>query len=218
MTGRTSHIARATEQLAPRKRACPVEKPAGEPTDSGFAEARQNGTGPQCRRPRPPSQEPLTLTLPPAPTPTPTPSPSGAVLSASVLSDSTWAGGFCRSFKVANSGSATSTGWRLTFTLPSTVAITQSWSGSATRSGNTVTVTPEAWAAKVAPGSGSASFGFCASGNGEPTAVAVREVASSTATVASAASRSSARSRARLKAKRIQQARRHNSLRRKARH
>jgi hypothetical protein len=132
-----------------------------------------------------------------------------------VLKDSTWAGGFCRSFKVANSGIVTSTGWKLTFTLPSTVAITQSWSGSATRSGNTVTVTPETWAAKVAPGPGAASFGFCASGTGEPSAVSVTEVASTTA-VAATRSKSTAKSRATLKAKKIRQARKQNVLRSRA--
>ena len=129
-----------------------------------------------------------------------------------MLKDSTWASGFCRSFKVANSGTATSTGWKLTFTLPSTVAITQSWSGSVSRSGNTVTVRPEAWAAKVAPGPGAASFGFCASGSGEPSAVSVTEMASTTA-VAATRSKSTAKSRAIVKAKKIRQARAQSALR-----
>ncbi|MCX6385468.1 MAG: cellulose binding domain-containing protein [Solirubrobacterales bacterium] len=138
--------------------------------------------------------------------PTPTPTPGTAVLTAAVTKDSTWATGFCRSFKITNSGTKASANWKLTFTLPSTVRITDSWSGSAVRSGNVVTVTAPNWAASVAPGASVVAFGFCASGIGEPTALAVAETASLTATTASR-SRSAAKSRAAIKAKKIRNAR-----------
>ena len=58
----------------------------------------------------------------PAPTPTPTPEPTPAPtpetteLTATVTKDSTWTGGLCRSFKIANSGGKSSTNWKLIFT------------------------------------------------------------------------------------------------------
>ncbi len=107
---------------------------------------------------------------------TPTPAPSGAVLAATVSSDSTWAGGFCRSFTVRNAGTAASSNWTLRFTLPSTATITDSWSGTAVRSGTSVAVTPADWSKVVQPGASTASYGFCASGTGEPSAISVGQV------------------------------------------
>jgi len=129
-----------------------------------------------------------------------------AKLTATVTKDSTWTGGFCRSFKITNSGGKSSTNWKLTFTLPSSVKITDSWSGTATRSGNVVTVTAPSWAASIAPGTSVAAFGFCASGTGEPTAISVAEVASTTTAAAAARSRTTARARAVEKAKKIRRA------------
>jgi hypothetical protein len=123
-----------------------------------------------------------------------------------VIKDSTWASGFCRSFKIANSGGKSSTNWKLTFTLPSSVKITDSWSGTATRSGNVVTVMAPSWAASVAPGTNVAAFGFCASGAGEPSAISVAEVASVTTASAASRSRTTARARAAEKAKKIRRA------------
>ncbi|MEI7438593.1 MAG: cellulose binding domain-containing protein, partial [Thermoleophilia bacterium] len=143
----------------------------------------------------------------PTPTPTPTPVPGTAKLAATVTKDSTWTGGFCRTFKLTNSGSKSSTNWKLTFTLPTSVKITDTWSGTATRSGNVVTVTAPSWAATVAPGTSMMAFGFCASGTGEPSAISVIEVATSTTAVATARSRTTAGARAAEKAAKIRHAR-----------
>jgi len=89
------------------------------------------------------------------------------------LADSTWQGGYCRSTAVKNTGSTAINTWKLQFQLPATAVISQSWSGALTRVGTTVTVTPEAWAAKIAPGQTVTSFGFCVNGSGEPTAATV---------------------------------------------
>ncbi|MEI6625233.1 MAG: cellulose binding domain-containing protein, partial [Thermoleophilia bacterium] len=118
-----------------------------------------------------------------------------------VVKDSTWAAGFCRSFTIANAGTRSSTNWKLVFTLPSTVKITDSWNGTLTRNGNVVTVAAPGWAAAVAPRTSVAAFGFCATGTGEPTAISVTEVASTTTAVATARSGSIAPAKLRARAK-----------------
>ena len=128
-------------------------------------------------------------------------------LTATVKKDSTWNSGFCRSFTIANTGTRSSTNWRLTFTLPSSVRITDSWNGTVTRSGNVVTVTAPGWAASVAPRTSVAAFGFCATGTGEPTAIGVTEITTATTAVAAARSGKATQVRAVDKAKRIRQAR-----------
>jgi endoglucanase len=143
----------------------------------------------------------------PAPTPAPTPAPGTVVLKATVKKDSTWNGGLCRSFTITNTGTRASTNWKLRFTLPASVKITDSWSGTASRSGNVVTVTAPSWAASVAPRTSVAAFGFCATGTGEPTAIGVTEVATTTTAVAPARSGKATQTRAVDKAKRIRHAR-----------
>jgi hypothetical protein len=57
--------------------------------------------------------------------------------------------------------------------MPTGSAITSSWSGTAVRSADVVTVTPPDWAGRIAAGARSTSFGFCASGTGDVTQVSV---------------------------------------------
>ena len=121
-----------------------------------------------------------------------------------MIKDSTWTGGYCRSFKVANTGTATSRSWKLVFTLPTAVKITQSWSGTVSRSGNTVTVLAPSWAGAVAPSGNVTAFGFCATGSGEPSAISVTEVAPTGATAAARSKQSRAKAIARA---RVEQAR-----------
>ncbi|MFZ9668951.1 MAG: cellulose binding domain-containing protein [Solirubrobacterales bacterium] len=78
---------------------------------------------------------------------------------------------------MANSGTASSRSWRLAFTLPGDVVVTESWSGSMTRSGNTVTVLAPSWGGVIDPGKSATVFGFCARGRGEPSSLNVTEVA-----------------------------------------
>ena len=85
--------------------------------------------------------------------------------------DSTWDTGYCRSFTVRNAGTSEVASWRLGFTLPADAAIRDSWNGTIARSGNQVTVTPAAWASRIAPGASVSAFGFCAAGTTEPAGV-----------------------------------------------
>jgi len=131
------------------------------------------------------------------------------------MKNATWEGGFCRSFKIANTGTSSSRNWKLTFKLPSSVRITDRWSGKAGRSGKVVTVIAPGWAAVVAPGRKVVAFGFCASGSGEPSAVSVAEVASTDSRPAASRAHLKARSRAAHKAakKKIRRAK-HRAARR----
>jgi hypothetical protein len=128
-------------------------------------------------------------------------------LAATVTKDATWNGGFCRTFRITNSGSKASTNWKLTFTLPASVKITDTWSGTATRSGNVVTVTVPSWAATVAPGTSMMAFGFCASGTGAPSAISITQAGTSATAVATARSRTTTGARAAEKAAKIRHAR-----------
>ncbi|CAB4681123.1 unannotated protein [freshwater metagenome] len=117
-------------------------------------------------------------TVTPTPTPTPTPTAStGSVIAVTMVKDSTWDGGYCRSVQTKNTGSQAINGWALRFSLPTSAVISQSWSGTLTRSGTAVTVNPAAWAAQLAPGQTVTSFGFCvttssnANGAAEPAEV-----------------------------------------------
>ena len=103
----------------------------------------------------------ITSALTPTITASPT-SPSTSIIAVTLVKDSTWDGGYCRSVQVENTGSQAIAGWTLRFTLPTSVTISQSWSGMLVRSGTAVTVTPPSWAAQVAPGQTVTSFGFCA--------------------------------------------------------
>ncbi|MBE1588727.1 PQQ-dependent sugar dehydrogenase [Nonomuraea angiospora] len=63
---------------------------------------------------------------------------------------------------VANTGTSTTTGWTVTFTLPSGHAVTGSWNATLTVSGQTVTVRNAGHNGTLAPGQ-STTFGFQAS-------------------------------------------------------
>ena len=142
-----------------------------------WASGTPGGTTPAPAPTPTPTPTPAPTPTPtPAPTPTPVPVQGSPLLTATFTRDSTWATGFCRSFTVANTGTGASTTWRLRFTMPAGSAITSSWSGTAVRSADAVTVTPPDWAAVVAPGARSTSFGFCASGTGEVSGVTIGPV------------------------------------------
>ena len=98
-----------------------------------------------------------------SPSVTPTLPPTAQLLTVTMLKDSTWDGGYCRSVQVTNTGGQEISGWTLRFSLPTSVTVTQYWSGNLVRSGTAVTVTPATWAAQLAPGGSVTSFGFCAS-------------------------------------------------------
>ncbi len=89
-------------------------------------------------------------------------SPAQANLTAAWRTDSQWATGYCSTALIRNVGGTTATWWTLTFQVPAGVTITQSWSGSVTRNGATVTVQPYTWGSVISPGQTRSDFGFCA--------------------------------------------------------
>jgi cellulase/cellobiase CelA1 len=76
-----------------------------------------------------------------------------------------WPGGFQAAVTVTNTGTNTTTGWRVTWTFANGQTISQLWGGVFTQSGGSVTVQNEAWNGALAPNTNT-SIGFLASWNG----------------------------------------------------
>jgi endo-1,4-beta-xylanase len=76
-----------------------------------------------------------------------------------------WPGGFQGDVKVANTGSAALTSWKLTWSFTGGQQISQLWGGTPTQSGAAVTVGNAAWNGNIAAG-GSTSLGFLSSWTG----------------------------------------------------
>ena len=72
---------------------------------------------------------------------------------------SQWAGGFVAGVTIANTGTSAIGGWTLKFTFPGDQHITNSWNGTASQSGEAVSVTSASYNGSIAPGS-SVSIGF----------------------------------------------------------
>jgi acetylxylan esterase len=72
---------------------------------------------------------------------------------------SQWTGGFTASATITDTGSAALSGWTLKFTFPGDQHITSAWNGTASQSGENVTITNASYNGTVAVG-GSASAGF----------------------------------------------------------
>jgi len=71
-----------------------------------------------------------------------------------------WSGGFGANITIQNTSSTTWTSWKLAFTFPASgQAVTQSWNGTFTQSGQNVTVVNASWNGSVAV-NGSANPGF----------------------------------------------------------
>jgi O-glycosyl hydrolase len=70
-----------------------------------------------------------------------------------------WTGGFTANVTITDTGSAPIDGWTLKFAFPGDEQITNAWNGSASQSGQNVTITNESYNATIAPG-GSTSLGF----------------------------------------------------------
>ncbi len=109
-----------------------------------------------------------TIPMPPPPTTTPPPANNNGGLQVTFLQDSTWNGGYCRSTAIKNTGSSIVHGWTLKFTLPTSVTITQNWSGTMTRSGTSITVKPPTWGIDIGAGQSVNTWGFCAGGSTQP--------------------------------------------------
>src|ERR1035441_9422950 len=83
----------------------------------------------------------------------------GAACTVTYTTASQWAGGFVASVSIANGGTSPISGWTLKFTFPGDQKITNAWNGTATHSGETVSITNASYNATIAAG-GSTSVGF----------------------------------------------------------
>ncbi|MBM7075128.1 MULTISPECIES: cellulose binding domain-containing protein [Micromonospora] len=119
-----------------------------------------DGTTPPTTPP-PTTTPPATPTTPPA-TPT-TPPPGGAGCTATV-SVNQWNGGFTASLRVT-AGSAGTTGWTVSTTLPGGASVTNTWNATASGSTGTVRFTNVNYNGQLAPGQVT-EFGFQGNGSG----------------------------------------------------
>ncbi|WP_329260105.1 glycoside hydrolase family 6 protein [Actinoallomurus sp. NBC_01490] len=88
--------------------------------------------------------------------------PGDRTCAAAYQTTSSWQGGFQGQISVT-AGNAAINGWKLTFSLPAGVSISQLWNGTLTTSGSTATVGNASWNGALAPGA-SAQVGFTAGG------------------------------------------------------
>jgi hypothetical protein len=72
---------------------------------------------------------------------------------------SQWAGGFVAGMTITNTGRTAINGWTLAFAFPGDQHITSAWNGTATQSGENVTITNASYNGAIAPG-GNTSVGF----------------------------------------------------------
>ena len=101
-----------------------------------------------------------TATATATPTPTPTPTPSTAGLSVTFRYDEKWSNGWCGSLLVTNNGSTSVSKYTMGFDLPTTVNLSDKWSGTFSRSGTRFTVL-SASGESIAAGQTNSSTGFC---------------------------------------------------------
>ncbi|WP_430500795.1 cellulose binding domain-containing protein [Micromonospora trifolii] len=141
----------------------------------GDATAGRNFVGSDCglcRSQWSVQQKNLTLddgtppTTPPPTTPPPTtPPPTGAPSCTAVYSvQDQWNGGFVANVSVT-AGTTALTGWRVTLTLPSGVAVSSLWNGVSSGTSGTITVANQSYNGRLAAGQAT-SFGFQGTGSG----------------------------------------------------
>jgi hypothetical protein len=84
---------------------------------------------------------------------------SGGTCQVVYTTASQWGGGFVANVTITNTGTATINGWTLAFTFPGDQHITSAWSGTASQSGENVTITNVGYNGTIASGA-STSLGF----------------------------------------------------------
>jgi endoglucanase len=129
--------------------------------------------------PNPPPPNPPPPNPPPPPPPAPNPPPPPPVsCTTTYRQDNAWPGGFQGQVTVRNAGTTAVANWRITWTWPSGVTLSNGWGGgSVTQSAQTVTATAPSHATSLAAGA-SASIGFVANGPATtPAAVALNGTA-----------------------------------------
>jgi hypothetical protein len=90
-----------------------------------------------------------------------------APATASFVRTSSWGTGYEAKYTITNATTATINGWTVAFDLPAGTAISSSWDANRTGTTGHITATNLSWNGTLAPGA-TASFGFVASGNGDP--------------------------------------------------
>jgi O-glycosyl hydrolase len=83
----------------------------------------------------------------------------GGTCQVSYTTQSQWAGGFVAGVTITNTGTTPVSGWTLTFTFPGDQKITNAWSGTASQSGENVTISNASYNGTIAPGANT-SAGF----------------------------------------------------------
>ncbi|HEY9524863.1 MAG TPA: cellulase family glycosylhydrolase [Thermopolyspora sp.] len=107
----------------------------------------------------------------PTPTPTSTPTSGPATCSVTFETTNTWEGGFQANVTIKNTGTSTWNNWKVGWTLPASVTLSNGWGGTVTQNGTTWTATAPSYAPTLAAGA-STSVGFTANGTfSQPTNV-----------------------------------------------
>jgi endoglucanase len=103
-----------------------------------------------------------------SPSPSTSPSAGGtAQCNVAYAVNSSWPGGFTSAVTVTNTGTTTWNNWKITWTMPAGVTLTNGWSATYAVTGSTWTITGPSFAASLAPNA-SASFGFQGAGPSTP--------------------------------------------------
>jgi endo-1,4-beta-xylanase len=100
---------------------------------------------------------------PPPGSGTPTPPPATGACSAQYRTTNSWSNGYNGEVTIT-AGSGGVTNWRVPVTFASGQTVTSIWNGTASWSGNVMTVTPVSWNGTLSAGQ-SASFGFTVNGS-----------------------------------------------------
>ncbi|GAA4708071.1 cellulose binding domain-containing protein [Phytohabitans rumicis] len=114
----------------------------------------------------PPSSPPPSSPPPSTPPPSSSPPPAGGCAATYTIT-SAWNGGYQADVTVRNNGTAPTTGWTVTLTLPGTARMAQAWSAVATQTGQQVTATNQTWNGTISAG-GTTSFGMIVNGPNQP--------------------------------------------------
>ena len=113
------------------------------------------------------------LSLPSAPVTFTVPPPSNASCAVHYSVAGSWPGGFQGGVTITNNAAAAVSGWKLTWTWPSTgEAVTQMWGASYTQTGSAVSAANASYDGTIGGGGGTVTFGFLASDGGQTPAPA----------------------------------------------
>lgn len=92
---------------------------------------------------------------------------NAAVPGAAFSEASLWDGGYTGQYTITNTTGSAVSSWKVVFSLPAGTTVSTLWNGTETAAGQTYTVTNASWNGTLAAGA-STTFGFTASGTGEP--------------------------------------------------